>query len=153
MPIYDLCRKLVKKMIEASEFHTQKGYELADRQSTGLSSTMEDYLEMIYRLSAEVIRINNLAAHLNVTPSAVSRMAENLRRAGYIHFQRYGFITLTEEGKKMGHFLLWRHDVINRFLCLINQSDGELEETERIEHFLSPQTVANMEIFLSNLSQ
>jgi len=138
-------------MSDMTEFRTQKGYERTSRSGTGLTEAMEDYLEMIYRLSAEVIRINNLAAHLHVTPSAASRMAENLRRGGYIHFERYGFITLTEEGYRMGRFLLWRHETVNRLLCRINHSEGELVETERIEHFLSPSTVENMERFLDSI--
>lgn len=138
-------------MNDTSQFRTQKGYALSDRSGTGLTESMEDYLEMIYRLSAEVIRIHHLAAHLHVSPSAVSRMAENLRRRGYIAFERYGFITLTDEGRRMGKFLLWRHETVNRLLCRINGSDGELIETERIEHFLSHATVENIERLLQEI--
>ena len=140
-------------MSEENKFRTQKGYRLTDKCGTGLTEAMEDYLEMIYRLSAEVIRINNLAAHLHVTPSSASRMAENLRRAGLINFERYGFITLTDEGKSVGAFLLWRHETVSRLLTLINGKDMKLQEIEQIEHFISPTTVHNIEVFITDIEK
>ncbi|MBQ8850524.1 MAG: metal-dependent transcriptional regulator [Clostridia bacterium] len=135
-------------MDKTNDFRTQYGYMLADKNGTDLSASMEDYVEMIYRLSSDAIRVNNLAAHLHVTPSAVSRMAEQLKQRGLIEFERYGFITLTDEGKRTGAFLLWRHDTVKRLLERINGEDSKLSEIEQIEHFLSPVTVKNIEIFL-----
>ncbi len=137
-------------MSKENSFLTQKGYKTTGKSGTGLTEAMEDYLEMIYRLSAEVIRINNLAAHLHVTPSSVSRMAENLRREGLIDFERYGFITLTDKGKEMGRFLMRRHEAVSRLLTLINGDNVKLCEIEQTEHFLSPETVENIERFLNN---
>lgn len=132
---------------------TQNGYKLSDKKSTGLTKAMEDYLEMIYRLSPDAIRVNNLAAHLRVTPSSVSRMANDLRLRGLVSYKRYGVITLTEDGRKMGAFLLWRHNTVCRLLSLINGEDVNPREIEQTEHFLSPVTVENIEVFLEWLSQ
>ena len=41
--------------------------------------------------------------------------------------------------------------IINRFLCFINGTESELEETEKIEHYLSPRTISNMQKFLDNI--
>ena len=41
-----------------------------------------------------------------------------------------------------------RHETIGRLLCLINGTQDELEEVEKIEHFLSPRTVLNIRKFL-----
>ena len=135
-------------MSKDNDFRTQYGYMLSERDSTDLSASMEDYIEMIYRLSAEVIRVNTLALHLHVTPSAVSRMAKQLKRRGLVDFERYGYIALTDEGKKTGAFLLWRHDTIKRLLTLINNDSVKLSEIEQIEHYLSPSTVKSIEDFL-----
>ena len=135
-------------MSKENAFKTQYGYMLSDRDSTNLTASMEDYIEMIYRLSAEVIRVNYLAMQLHVTPSAVSRMAEQLKRKGLIEFERYGYITLTDEGKKTGAFLLWRHHTVKRLLERINGDSTKLSEIEQIEHYLSPATVKNIESFL-----
>ena len=65
---------------------------------------MQDYLEMIYRLSANssIVRISTLAAELHVRPSSASKMASNLADAGYILYARYGYIRLAEKGQDSG---------------------------------------------------
>ena len=71
----------------SSEFYTPKGYDKKD--SPPLSPTMEDYLEMICRLSEGegYVRINTLAHHLNVTPPASSKMVHKLREQGLVEFE------------------------------------------------------------------
>lgn len=127
------------------EFYTFKGYQLA--KSDGLTASMEDYLEMAYRLSVErpPLKIHNLAANLNVKPSSASKMAANLKRLGYMNFEKYGEITLTPKGELLGKYLLHRHEVVSKFLRLLNNSE-ELAQAEKIEHFFDEKTIANLEI-------
>lgn len=135
-------------------FYTLKGYTLLEHGL--LTAAMEDYLEMICRMgqeSQEVVRVSALAAALHVQPSSASKMAGNLRAQGLVHFPRYGCISLTETGRRLGEYLLRRHELVHRLLCEINGSGGELEECEKIEHFLSPRTVGNLEGFLNRLSR
>ncbi len=132
-------------------FYTLKGYMLMDH---GLvTSSMEDYLEMICRMSeqAEVVRISALAEALHVKPPSASKMAGNLRARDLIRLPKYGYITLTDTGRELGKYLIRRHDLVNALLCLINHSESELEEAEKIEHFLSPRTVMNLEGFLKRM--
>ena len=67
-----------------SKFHTQKGYELAEQNK--LTAAMEDYLEMICRLSREegYTRVHLLAKHLNVKPSSASKMVDQLKESGLV---------------------------------------------------------------------
>lgn len=115
-----------------------------------VTSGMEDYLEMICRMSGEteVVRVSALARALHVKPPSASKMAGNLRAQGLVEFSKYGYITLTETGKKLGEYLIRRHELVSRLLCLINGTENELEEAEKIEHFLSPRTILNLEQFL-----
>lgn len=115
-----------------------------------LSGSMEDYLEMIYRISrtGDAVRIKDLSSRLGVSPSSASRMAGALRVRGLVNFERYSYITLTEEGRVLGEYLLFRHGVINSFLCRLNKTKDELRQTEAIEHYLTDVTVANMERIL-----
>ena len=116
-------------------FYTQNGYDRAD---TGpLTTAMEDYLEMICRLtrSGGYTRISALARELHVQPSSASKMAA----------------LLTEKGSQAGAYLLYRHDVLNRLLRRINGSADELEQTERIEHYIDVRTVRNIDAFLDGL--
>lgn len=132
-------------------FYTMKGYTLLEHGL--LTSSMEDYLEMICRLSGEneVVRISVLARSLHVKPPSASKMAGNLRAQDLIEFPKYGCITLTELGKRMGQYLMRRHELVNQLLCLINGTTDELEEVEKIEHFLSPRTVEGIERFLNRV--
>ncbi len=127
-----------------------KGYTLMEHD--GITASMEDYLEMICRMSREssVVRVSSLAAALHVKPSSASKMAGNLRARDFIEFSKYGYITLTETGNRLGEYLISRHELLNRLLCLINGTEDELEEVEKIEHFLSRRTILNLEKFLEH---
>lgn len=53
----------------------------------------------------------------------------------------------------MGNYLLYRHDVIHRFLCLLNHSEDELEQAEKIEHFLTCETVKNLDLLSQKIQR
>lgn len=135
-------------MKQKDSFHTLKGYQLLEGME--LTYAMEDYLEMVCRILQDnkEVRIRDLSQRLNVKPSSSSKMVQQLSSQGYLKAEKYGTITLTAQGREAGRYLLYRHEVIHKFLCMINQSENELEEVEKIEHFLSRRTVDNLEKFL-----
>lgn len=140
-------------MNESDAFYTPSGYR--NQQPAAITAAMEDYLEMIARLSIEspIVRISMLAGHLHVLPSSATKMAAVLRDAGLIDYERYGTIRLTESGAARGAELLERHDALIRFFQLLNAQDPEpadsereiLYQVEQIEHFLTPATVRRLE--------
>jgi len=71
-------------MSENNRFYTLKGYAMLE--GNVITSSMEDYLEMIYRIhsSGEAVRIGALAESLNVKPSSASKMVDNLKRQGMV---------------------------------------------------------------------
>ena len=97
-------------------FYTLKGYQ--NGEAHNMTASMEDYLEMICRLllTEEVVRVNQLAHMLHVKPSSASKMVKNLKGLGYLLSEKYGYIRLTDKGRKAGDYLLFRHDILNRFL-------------------------------------
>lgn len=115
-----------------------------------LTSAMEDYLEMIYRNIGKVgfIRINRLAQLLNVKASSATKMVQKLGEMGLLKYERYGIITLTDYGMKMGEFLLERHNVVETFLKKIGSHENSLKEAELIEHNISVDTLNNLKILL-----
>lgn len=131
-----------------STFYTQKGYQMRSQQP--LTAAMEDYLEMICRQadSEGYIRINFLAGRLNVRPSSASKMVYQLRDLGLVSFEKYGLIQPTEQGWSIGRYLLRRHDILHRFFCQLNHSDDQLEQVERVEHFMSEESIHNLEVWL-----
>lgn len=138
-------------MDNRNNFYTQKGYEL--HNTDDLTASMEDYLEMICRMlkGQDVVRIQALSENLHVKPSSASKMVNALKERGYISFQKYGYLTATPRGLEVGEYLLYRHDVLHEFLCLLNHSENELEQVEKIEHFINRETVTNLQLLLERL--
>ena len=139
-------------MDKTHEYYTIKGY--LQNENRPLTNAMEDYLEMICRIlqNSDRVRAADLSKKLNVKPSSVSKMVQQLADAGYIQAEKYSVITVTEKGRAAGNYLLYRHNVIHNFLCLLNSCDNELEEAEKIEHFLSRKTVENLDRLTQKLS-
>lgn len=134
-----------------SDYYTFEGYERLRKGE--MSKSMEDYLEMICRLAEEdpAVRMQQLAEALNVNSSSATRMAKQLGDMGYIQYKPYGYIKLTEKGKKAGDYLLYRHSVLHEFLKFINNSQDELEQVELIEHHINKETVLNIEKLIKKL--
>jgi len=139
-------------MPENNSFYTLKGYALLEGNT--ITTSMEDYLEMIYRIhsSGEAVRIGALAINLNVKPSSATKMVNNLKKHNLVLSEKYGYIKLTEAGIKLGKYLVFRHETLHRFLCYINQSENELEQVEKIEHFINTETVMNIQRLLDSLA-
>ncbi len=126
-------------------FYTVRGYQLLG-QNKRITSAIEDYLEMIYRNRDDNsgMHINGLAKLLHVKASSATKMVQKLGALGFLHYEKYGDIILTEEGCQFGAYLLRRHRIIAEFLQLIG-IENALLETELIEHNVSMQTVHNIE--------
>ena len=126
------------------KFHTVRGYALKDQGANPLTSAMEDYLEMIFRLSQEkaYTRINDLAESLNVQPPSATKMVQKLAEASYLKYERYGVIQLTARGRELGKKLLHRHQTLEKFLQLLGVKQNILKDTEKIEHKVSQETLA-----------
>lgn len=123
------------------EFYTLKGYKIKNEEV--LSSSMEDYIEMIYRLSkkSDEVRVNDLSQALNVQPPSTTKMIKRLSKDNYVIYEKYGFIRLTEKGRNVGSKLLERHKIIFEFLELIGVKDNILEQTEIIEHAVNDEVL------------
>jgi len=135
-------------MPERNRFYTLKGYALLE--GNAITSSMEDYLEMIYRihLRGDPVRIGALAGSLNVKPSSATKMVNNLKKQGLVTSEKYGYIKPTDAGVELGKYLVFRHETLHRLLCYINQSSNELEQVEKIEHFINVETILNIKKLL-----
>jgi Mn-dependent DtxR family transcriptional regulator len=135
--------------MEKQDFYTFNEY--MHRINPQLTATMEDYLEMIFRLSREegYTRTNVLAEALNVHPPAATRMVQRLSALGLVKYQKYGVLSLEETGKKIGASLYARHHLVEKFLTVLGvKKENLLEETEKIEHTLSADTLKCFQDFL-----
>lgn len=115
-----------------------------------MTASMEDYIEMIYRLSNETgfTRVGDLSKALNVKPASITKMIRKLDELSLVTYERYGYIKLSEDGNIYGQYLLYRHNTIEKFLQIIGATENVLEETEKIEHVLSKDTFERIEYFI-----
>lgn len=105
---------------------------------------MEDHLEQIYLLSLDkgYTRVSDVAEALSVHPSSASKMAQKLGESGYIEYEKYGRISLTRKGARVGQQLLDRHRLLERFLRQIGVPEQRIErEVEQLEHHFSWSTL------------
>ncbi len=125
----------------------QQVKRVRSRRSRRATPEVEDYLEVIYAL--EKVRgfatSKDVAKHLNVRPSAVTKMLRRLRQLGYIDYEQYRGFVLTESGREVAAEVLRRHEVLVRFFEKLGvPPETAEEEAEFIEHGLSAST---LEIF------
>lgn len=132
-----------------NDFYTFNEY--MKKEDSKLTASMEDYLEMIYRLSLNkgYLRINELSKALNVQPPSATKMVQKLAESKLLKYEKYGIIILEESGKKLGEVLLNRHNIIESFLRMLDIDDSEiLDETEKIEHTISKETTKCFQDFV-----
>lgn len=108
-----------------------------------LTESMEDYLEMFYRIVEKqgYIKSVDLSAAIKVRPSSVTRMLQKLHEAGFITYEKYRNIALTDKGLAYGRFLVWRDETLKNFLQLFGGEYGIEEQVEGIEHYITPSTM------------
>ena len=138
-------------MDKKSEFYTLKGYKL--QENDFITEAMEDYLEMLFRITngQNKMRIKDLSYELNVKPSSASKMVSRLREHKLVNFEKYGDVSLTNEGIKLGSYFLWRHNILVEFFKCLNKDNYSLEQVEKIEHFIDHITLCNMEKCLKKI--
>lgn len=141
-------------MKKNKEFHTVRGYQMLNSDNKSITPSMEDYLEMIYRICLEdgYARINQLAKKLNVRPPSTTKVIQKLSLLGLVNYEKYGIIRLTSDGKSLGNFLLKRHRIIEKFLKNLGIKETLLKDTEMIEHDISLNTLKSFYIFNNFLS-
>lgn len=130
--------------MEEEKYYTLTGYKRKNQYI--ITEAMEDYIEMIYRntLKKEEISVKELSLLLNVRPSSVSKMIHKLSELNIVNFKKYGHITLTVKGQRLGKFYLDRHNILTCFFRNLNKEQFQLEQVEKIEHFVDEITVHNI---------
>jgi len=67
---------------------------------------------------------------------------QKLAELKLVRYERYGAVSLMELGFKMGASLLRRHNTVEKLLRILGVSEDHiLEETEKIEHTISEETL------------
>jgi Mn-dependent DtxR family transcriptional regulator len=110
----------------------------------GQTPRKEDYVEIIYELIREkgYAKPVDIANHLHVRPPTVTGMLERLHSERLILHEKYGGITLTEEGESMARALGERHALLVAFLKLFGVEETTAQkDTEGLEHYIDFRTL------------
>jgi len=108
-----------------------------------LSDTVEDYLKMIYKLSADTERVGTgqIAEALEVSPASVTDMFQRLANENppLLDYIKHQGVKLTNEGRKIALEILRHHRLLELFLheVLGYSWDQVHAEADRLEHVIS----------------
>lgn len=117
---------------------------------------MEDYLEVIYELVeqkgyATTVDVSN---YLNVSSPSVTKMMQRLDEAGYLKYEKYRGIRLTEEGIHIAQNIRNKHGLLAEFFMLIGVNEESANnDAEGIEHHLHPETIQKLKEFMNVLKK
>jgi len=121
-----------------------------------LTESLEDYLEVIFRLLQiqKVVRVRDIAKSKSVKTSSVVSALQRLAREGLVEYHQREYVDLTEEGRSLGFRLYQRHTFLKRFLTDFLQVDPVTAEQDAcsMEHSISVETlerIAAMSEFLT----
>jgi DtxR family Mn-dependent transcriptional regulator len=117
-----------------------------------LSESLENYLEIILKLEEtnKVARAKEIAEHLDIQRGSVTGGLKALSEKGYINYQPYSYITLTDRGKRIAEDIAYRHRVIKDFLLKVLRIQEEVAEDTacRMEHAIDGQTIERLVCFI-----
>jgi Mn-dependent DtxR family transcriptional regulator len=117
---------------------------------------MEDYLEVIYELVQEkgYATTVDISSYLNVSSPSVTKMMQKLDETGYLKYEKYRGIKLTNEGTRIARNIRNRHGLLAEFFMIIGV-DEEIanNDAEGIEHHLHPETMKKLEEFINELKR
>lgn len=121
-------------------------------EDTDLTSNMEDYLEAIEILSMKkkVTRVKDIAKSLKIKMPSVTAALTKLEEKGLINYEKYGYIELTEAGKKIAEKVYSRHSFLTYFFHDILMIDIDRADRVacRVEHHLTPEACRQIYRFL-----
>lgn len=85
------------------------------------------------------VRAVDVADKMNVSKTSVNKAVNVLREKGFVEQERYGDITLTDDGVIYGSKVLDRHNALTKFLNKALGIDDETAEDEacQMEHAIS----------------
>lgn len=116
---------------------------------------VEDYVTLIwkaYEWPGGRPTTTEMAEQLAVTASTVSANLKKLARDGYIDYEPYGQIVLTDAGREIAVAIVRRHRIVETYLveALGLSWDQVHEEADRLEHAVSDLVLERMNAVLGD---
>lgn len=106
--------------------------------------TIEDYVELVYNLQKknERVHTNDIANALGINPASVTEIFQKLHNEGYIDYEKYSGVKLTDKGKKIAVKTKNKHEALKEFLLYLGLNEDIAEQDAcEMEHILHPETM------------
>ena len=117
-----------------------------------LSASLEDYLEAIFDLTSEskVARSKDIAESLGVARSSVTGALKLLKEKRLINYKPYGYVTLTDSGKKAASEIAKKHEILKSFFVdvLGIKINSAQQAACKAEHALGAKVIARLLSFI-----
>ncbi|HYJ02620.1 MAG TPA: transcriptional regulator MntR [Nitrososphaeraceae archaeon] len=140
----------INRLESIRDAHTGK------KENEDRTDRMEDYLEVIYELVEQkgYATTIDISQYLNVSSPSVTKMVKRLDETGYLKYEKYRGICLTQQGIDVAMNIHQRHSLLAEFLKIIGvDEDIANKDAEGIEHHLHPQTLKKLEEFVKDVKK
>lgn len=120
-----------------------------------MTASLEEYLKTIYILikTRDKARVTDIANYLGCAKASVNRALGNLKKNGYLAYEAYGEIELTQEGKKEAENIVKRHNILKAFLVNVLDVEPEVAEQEAktMKHAISEDTIQKFSKYITSI--
>ncbi len=116
-----------------------------------MSEKEEDYLKVIYELSKNkgYVRSIEISESLNVKPASVTDMLKKLQDKGYIKYEKYRGIVITESGERIARKIVHRWEIIRQFFEIFGVNEENAESiANKVEHYIDDDSFERIEKFV-----
>lgn len=118
------------------------------------TTAIQDYLEQIDTLieSKGYARAVDIAAALGISQPSVSAMLQRIDAEGYVIYEKYRGVVLTDRGRQIARDIRRRHEVLTNLLRHFGLDEDTIyHDVEGMEHHISPQTLRVLALLTEEL--
>lgn len=119
------------------------------------TTAIQDYLEQIDTLieSKGYARAVDIAAALGISQPSVSAMLQRIDAEGFVVYEKYRGVVLTERGREIARDIRRRHEVLTNLLRHFGLDEDTIyRDVEGMEHHISPQTLRVLALLTDELT-
>ena len=123
-------------------------------ERTQSSTRMEDYLEII----SELVELKGYATtldisrYMGVSAPSVTKMLQRLDENGFLEYEKYHGINLTNKGSQLADAIRQKHGILLEFFEILGIGyEIANKDAEGIEHHLNPKTIKQLRKFITFL--
>lgn len=119
-----------------------------------ISKSTEEYLKTIYVLQKQngIIRVTDIAQKMQCTKPSVNKAIKQLSEKGYVNYETYGKIEITQDGTRLAKKILEAYDIIYVFLTEllgIEREEAKLE-AEKMKKSIDDNTLNKLAKYVQN---